>query len=123
NGHYRDGECIEVDDWSDDFDAGFLAHFTSIRGFHSCRTFGSLDHYKRRGIQKLSRTLLRQIAHAAFAGHAGPDEIDRAVDNRTIPASEKSVFLFTDSAHPLEESQTPYLHSGSEMLQALAIDL
>jgi len=122
-GHYREGECIEVEDWAGDFDASFLKRYTHIRGFHACRAFGGLELYRQHGIRKLSRELLRELAHLAFQGHSAPAAIDAAVAQSDLPSHEKSVFLFTDEVTPLDCSCNHFLHSGSEMLQALSIDL
>jgi hypothetical protein len=123
HGEYRNGECVEVDDWSADFDEAFRSRYSHIRGFHACRAFAGLDTYRRHGIRKLSRSLLREIAHVAFRDHATTNEIDMAVNGADIPDFEESVYLFTDASRPLDSSCSHYLKSGSEMLQALSITL
>ena len=113
----------EVEDWSADFDAAFRNRYSHIRAFHACRAFAGVDSYKRKGIRKLSRGLLRKLAHLVFANYSTREEIDKVVDEADIPAFEKSVYVFTDAIHPLDHSCNHYLQSGSEMLQALSISL
>ncbi len=123
HGEYRDGMTVEVEDWSAVFDAAFLDRYTHVRAFHACRAFAGLDSYKRHGIRKLSRGLLRELAHVVFANYSTSEEIDKVVDGTYIPDFEESVYVFTDAIHPLDSSCNHYLQSGSEMLQTLSIAL
>ena len=104
HGEYRDGMTVKVEDWSKVFDAAFLDRYTHIRAFHACRAFAGLDSYKRHGICKLSRGLLRELAHVVFSNCSTSEEIDKVVDGADIPDFEKSVYVFTDAIHPLNSS-------------------
>lgn len=123
HGEYRNGACIEVSDWSSAFETAFLKRYSHIRAFHACRAFSGIEPYQKYGIQKLSRDLLRELAHRVFSRHSTATKINAAVDAIDIPQFEQSVYLFTDSLHPLDKSSNHYLQSGSEMLQALSIEL
>jgi len=119
----KHGDFVEVGEWSDKFDSGYLRRYTHIRAFHACRAYTGLESYKTHGIQKLSRPLLKELAHLVFGDNATAAAIDKAVNNTKISSVEKSVYLFTDSIHPLDEACNHYLLSGSEILQAMSIDL
>lgn len=120
----RHGESkATVEKWSSVFDQAFCSHYSHIRGFHACRAFAGLDAYRTHGIRKLSRSLLRELAHIVFRNHSTIKEIEYAVDSIKIPDFEESVYFFTDAKQPLDDSCNHYLQSGSEMLQALSIKL
>ena len=118
-----DGVFLDCDQWSELLDVEFKAEYTSIRAFHSCRTFKGLDSYKTRGIEKLSYDLLKELAIETFSQHCKLEDINRAVDEQNIANFKKGVYLFTDKARPLDPSKSHYLQSGSEILQALTSSL
>jgi len=113
----------EVGDIVTEFESYFLKQYSHIRAFHACRPLLGLGSYRLNGIKKLSRDLLRELAHAAFHEHRSKDIIDQIVDEYDIPTHEKSVYLFTDDFNAQHSSQNHYLQSGSEMLQALLLEL
>ncbi|HPQ44734.1 MAG TPA: hypothetical protein PKZ42_10965 [Syntrophales bacterium] len=117
------GQFLNYEKWCTDLDDAFTALYTHIKAFHACRIFMGLNSYKEKGIQKLSRNLLRDLAKITFKDYASREDIDIAVDKYKIPAFEKSIYLFTDLKSPLDRSCSHYLQSGSESLQALAIAL
>lgn len=118
----RFGEMIDLQEWEDNFSEQFSFHYDSIRAFHACRPL-DLDSYKRRGILKLTKELLLELAVEVLGGHASKEKISRAIDELDISWDEFGVNLFTDSKSPLDSSQNHYLWCGSEELQGLAIKL
>lgn len=117
------GQDRDYEEWCAELDDAFMNRYSHIKAFHSCRTFLGFNSYKDKGIQIFSRDLLRELAKVAFSEYATQEEIGSAVKTHEIPDFEEGIFLFTDSKSPLDRSCNHYLQSGSENLQALAIEL
>lgn len=124
NSAERMGQFLPVDEWNRRLSRRFQRKYSLIRAFHACRPIaGNVETYKRDGLLRMSKSLLRRLALNAFSAYADRGVILSTLESQKIPICARRVYLFTDQTHAVDSSQNHYLQCGSEYLQGLAIAL